>query len=330
MQKIKVGMINIDLHAQYYAALLGGFDPLNLRDDPVGRGQAAHFYHYLQYNDPTQITAPTVDGFELVKFWDPVDKAQAENMVRIFNRENGVACDTLEEVSEGVDLLFISDCNEDGSDHLAWATPGLEKGVPTFVDKPFAYEYADAKEIVRIAEAHSTPVMSLSILGQTPHVGRFRARLPEVGGPEFGTVKGGGPTMAGHIHAISMALAIFGSGVASVECMGQTELGHVHLDYGGKADRPSSGVVINCASGATYHCSMYASAYGPLGAVHSPAVGDFEFPEGAARILELVKEMVTTARSPVAVVDMLEGIAVATAARLAQKERRRVLLDEVM
>jgi len=60
-------------------------------------------------------------------------------------------CDTLEKVSNDVDLVFIADCNGDGSDHLKLATPSLKKGIPTFIDKPFADEVKDAIAIVRCA-----------------------------------------------------------------------------------------------------------------------------------------------------------------------------------
>ena len=136
--------------------------------------------------------------------------------------------------------------------------------------------------------------------------------------------------MAGHIHAISLAHHLFGSGVVAVECMGRDPLGYVHLDYGDEPDRPKKGVVLNCSSGVTPHCAMYASAYGELGAVHSPPFDDFAFPYGAAEILARVKQMVRTGVPQVDCREMVESIAIATAARLAQKSRRRVWLTEVM
>ena len=327
MDSIRIGMINCDLHAMYYAGLMGGYDPVQLRDDPVGRGHAAYFYFHLQYSDPRKITVPVVDGLRITRVWD-ADRATAANMARLFNPD-AVVCDAVEDVSDDVDLVFIADCNGDGSDHLALAAPGLRKGVPTFVDKPLAFIYDDAKRIVDSARGAGVPVMSCSMLGKTPHTMRFRDRFAELGGPEFGTVKGGGAAMAGHIHAITFALTLFGLGVESVECMGQTPLAYVHLDYGGRPERPAAGVVLNCASAGTNHCAMYASAFSSLGAIHSPPIGDFEFPWGAARILELIKQMVATGNSPIADAEMLEWIAVATAARLAQSERRRVFLSEV-
>ena len=49
-----------------------------------------------------------------------------------------------------MDLVFISDCVGDGSEHLRWAAPGLEKGVPTFVDKPFAYDVKAGDMLAKI------------------------------------------------------------------------------------------------------------------------------------------------------------------------------------
>jgi len=294
MGKIRVGMIRCDLHGMYYAALMAGHDPIALRDDRCGRGHAAYFYFYTYYNNPTRIMVPTVGGFQIARVWDQ-NPDLARNMQRIWHDRPSL-CRTFEEVSDDVDLVFIADCNGDGSDHMELAAPGLKKGVPTFVDKPLAYDVKDAQSIIHLAEEHDVPVASASMLGQLPHVARFRKRFSELGAPEFGTVKGGGAAMAGQVHAISLAQHLFGFGVESVECMGPTSLAHVLLDYGGKPDRPSAGVVLHCASGGSPFCAMYAGAFSRLGAIHSPAFGDFEFPWGAANILRKVKRMVRTGR----------------------------------
>ena len=329
MDPIRIGMINCDLHAMYYAALMEGYDPVELRDDTVGRGHAAYFYFHLCYADGRVRTAPTVGGFEIAKCWD-ADRTQAENMARIFNKKRGIACDTVEEVSDDVDLVFIADCNGEGHDHLEKAAPGLGKGVPTFVDKPFAYEYRDALRMLELAQASNTPVMSLSMVGDTDQSKCFRSRLKELGEPEFGVICGAGGSLAAHIHGIRLAQALFGTGFESVGSMGKRPLDYVHLDYDGKDGRPEAGVMLNCAAGGLYHCSMHASAYSKLGAIHSPNIGDFEFPTGAAAVLEMIKDMVRTGKAPVTRHDMIECIAVATAARLAHAERRRVCLAEVM
>lgn len=327
MDKIRVGMIGCDLHALYYAVLMAEHDPLVLRGDGMGqdRGQAAFFYHYTHYNDPRTMTAPQVWEFQIVKCWDP-DRESAEAVARIFGAQ---VCDHFADCSEDVDLVFIPDCNGDGSTHLELATPGLTRGVPTFVDKPLAYEYHDALAILDLGAAHGAPVMSLSMLRTVPQARWFRDRLQEVSPVGYGSIKGGGAAMAGHIHALSLAQHVFGSGVAAVEAMGPGELSYMHLDYGGRADRPSHGVMLNCDAGPTWHCSFYVSAFGARGAIHSGNIGDFEFPEGAGEILRRIARMVRSGQPTEPRAEMLENIAVATAARLAQREGRRVYLREV-
>ena len=323
MSKIKVGVVRCDTHAVYYANLIQEHDPHVLREL---RGNG-YFYFYTCYSDSRKMAFSKVPGFEITKLWDE-DGKTAENMARIYYDAPKV-CNTLEEVSDGVDLVLIADCNGDGLDHLKLAAPGIKKGVPTFIDKPFAYEVKDARRMVELAEKHKTPIMSLSILRALPQVARFRNRFAELNGPEFGVIKGSGGAMAAHVHSISLAQHLFGKGVESVEAMGQTPLAYVHLDYGGKPKRPKAGVVLACDSGGSPHCAMYASAYSRLGAIHSAAFDDWIFPDGVIEILKMIKNMVRTGKPQADYEEMTECIAIATAARLAQKERRRVYLREV-
>ncbi len=325
---IRVGLIRCDLHAMYYGVLMFKHDPIVLRDDKIGRGHAAYFYFYTHYNQPRRLMVPNVSGFNLTRVWDE-DRKTAENMSRMFDRRPYV-CNRFEEVSDDVDLVFIADCNGDGSDHLKLTGPGLEKGVPTFLDKPFAYDVKDALALVKMANKHNVPLMSLSMLRVVPQAALFRNRLKELGEPEFGTVRGFGGSMAGHIHSISLGQHIFGAGVESVECMGPRPLAHIFLDYGGKAGRPKAGVVLNCKSGGAWHASMYVSAYSRMGAIHSPRIGDFEFPYGARKIAEMIKTMVETGQPQASYEETVECIAIATAGRLAQKRGKRVHLKEVM
>jgi len=336
MKPIHVGIVRCDLHAVYYATLMEKHDPLLLRGPDLTRSGrlkyawqrgGGHFYHYLHYADPMRMTAPRVSGFRVAKLWDE-DREVAEVMSEVFYGKPEV-CDRFEEVSDDVDLVFIADCNGDGSDHLRLATPGLRKRVPTFIDKPLAHDIKDARAIVGLAKRRRTPVLSLSILRTVPEAARFKSRLPEVGDLAFGAVRGGDASMAGHIHAISLAQHVFGNGVESVEAMGKNEPGFIHLMYGSRTDRPSHGVMLNCDTGATWHCAIHVSAYGTEGAIHSGPISDFVYPKGAAINLQLAKKMVRGGKSPVPYEEMLENIAVATAARRAQKLGRAVRLRDV-
>ena len=321
---IRVGLIRCDTHGAYYAGLFADHDALRLQRPLSSRQSAryswqtggAHFYFYTNYASPAQMTVERVDGFTLARVWDEHRDA-AECLASVFH-ESPRVCDRPEQVSDDVDLVLVADCNGDGGDHLALARPGLRKGVPTFVDKPMAFTTEDALEIVQLAEGHAAPLCSISILRVLPVAARFRSRLPEVGPLQFGTIQGGGTTLAGHIHAVSLAQLLFGGGVKSVRCMGETELHTFHLDYGDRPDRPARGVTVSCDVGTPWHCAFHASAYGPGGAVHSPPMSDFDFPFGAADILRKVRGMVHANASPPILRDAVEAVAIAETARRAQ------------
>jgi predicted dehydrogenase len=274
------------------------------------------------------MTVPQVEGFEIVKLWDEHRDA-AEMAASIFYSRPKV-CDNFEEVSDGVDLVLIGDCNYDGSDHLKLASPGLKKGVPTFLDKPFANTYGDARKLVDLSQTYGAPLLSLSILRELPLAKLFRARFGEIEPVRFGVIRGGGPSLAGQIHAIALSQLLFGSGVRTVECMGQTPLAYVHLGYGGMDGKPDDGVMLLCASGKTsVDSQFFASVYSETGGIHSPAFNWYTFPYGAVEIVKLMKRMVLDRKSPVSPEEMLELIAVVEAARLSQKEKRQVRLEEI-
>jgi len=332
-QPIRVGLIRCDTHGAYYGALMDDHDPLRLQrplvEGTTGRHSwqtgGAHYYFYTSYADATRMTVDAVDGFSLTKVWDEHPDT-AECLAAVFTRPPQV-CERFEDVSDDVDLVFIADCNGDGSDHLALARPGLEKGVATFVDKPMAFDLADARQLVATAAGHGAPLASISILRAVPDATRFSHRLEEVGALQFGTVQGGGMSLAGQIHTISLAQHIFGNGIAGVRAMGDDGPSTIHLDYGGRDDRPVQGVTLSCDVGAVWHCAFHASAYGPAGAIHSPPMGDFVFPFGAAEILRQVREMVRSGRPPALAKDMLEAVAVAQAARQSHRTGQRVPVE---
>ena len=335
-KKIRVGIIRCDTHAVYYAALFARHDPLKLRQPrpPTGSGAGgtwvkggAHFYHYTYYGDATRMTAPFVGGFKLARLWD-ANRERAEIMSDVF-LDKPIVVDRFEEASDDVDMVYIADCNGEGSDHLKLATPGLKKRVPTFIDKPLAYDVKDALSIAALAKRRRVPMLSLSIMRCVPEAAMFKRRLAEVGTLGFGFVKGGGTKLSGQVHAISMAQHIFGAGVESVEATSADDVGFMQLHYGGRSDKPSHGVMLGCDTGPTWHCAMFASAYGSEGAIHTGPIGDFVFPKGAAIILQLAKKMVRTGQSAVPYEEMIENIAVVTAARRAKKLGRTVRLNEV-
>ena len=329
MQKIRVGMIRCDCHALYYACIMAEHDPYVLRQ-PLPRDQilrAPHGwqrggvfkYFYTLFGNPEKMTVEAIDGFEIVKLWDQ-NRTNAELVQKILLGRPQI-CKTLDEVTDDVDLVFISDCNGDGSDHLELARPGLRKGIPTFVDKPFALSTVDMLEMLRLARRHDAPVMSLSILRMLPVVQQTVRRFSDIGELQFAAIQGGGDSMAGIVHTVALSQQMFGPGIASVRCMGDDAPTTMRLAYETGSGGPPWGVMINGDVGETPNCGLFASGYGSEGAVHTAPLDDWEFPHGSVAITRLVKQMVLEGKSPMPESQMVEIIAAIDAARRSMQER---------
>jgi predicted dehydrogenase len=222
-------------------------------------------------------------------------------------------------VSEDVDLVFIADCNGDGTDHRRLATPGIERRVPTFIDKPLANNYTEAAAIIELANHYNTPLLSLSILQTNPATARLASRISEVGTPDFAMITCDSMDLAALIHAVSIAHHLFGTGIQSVECFQSRGPLMLHLDYGGVPNRPSRGVQIHCQVSKFRFTGMYVSVFGPEGAIQAQAMNDFNASDGSAIILELIKEMVVTGHVDSRREEMLLALAVTDAAQAAQR-----------
>lgn len=122
-------------------------------------------------------------------------------------RENGVHYHpSAETVIEGSDALMVLAPNNPEK-HLEMARPALASGKPVFIDKMLASTTADAKEIVRIAEQHNTPLFSSSSL-------RFAAELENIAvdGPvDTVFARGLGKLPIYGVHTIALGLRYFGA-----------------------------------------------------------------------------------------------------------------------
>lgn len=125
-----------------------------------------------------------------------------------------------------VDAVMIE--SVDGSVHLERAMPFLEKGMPTYVDKPFACSLADAKAMVEIAERKHIPLMSSSSLRYAPEVVAARGGKGATGKVIGVSTYGPAPTHARNpglfhygIHPTEMLYALMGAGCRRVSCLSE-------------------------------------------------------------------------------------------------------------
>ncbi|MFN0198923.1 MAG: Gfo/Idh/MocA family protein [Planctomycetaceae bacterium] len=71
--------------------------------------------------------------------------------------------ESLEQMVKDVDAVWLGDASGYGDDHFDLVAPGLEKGLPTFCDKPIGGTVPLTRKILEFARAHQAPIMSSSL-----------------------------------------------------------------------------------------------------------------------------------------------------------------------
>lgn len=121
-----------------------------------------------------------------------------------------------------IDAVLIE--SVDGSVHKERAMPFLERGIPTYVDKPFACSPADAKAMVDVATTKHVPLMSSSSLRYAPEVVAAKEAGEIVGVSTFGpapldvTGRNIGLFHYG-IHPVEMLYTLMGTGCRRLSCI---------------------------------------------------------------------------------------------------------------
>lgn len=150
-------------------------------------------------------------------------------------RELGVeASENLDAMLDAVDGVLVLAVN--GNRHLELARPALERGLPTYVDKPLTCSLDEAKELLALSRAGNARCYSASSL-------RFVSELESIDRDVLGklvAVDAFGPgelndSMAGlffyGVHAIELVDAILGPGVARVSAVTGEDRDLVRLEY---------------------------------------------------------------------------------------------------
>ena len=141
---------------------------------------------------------------------------------------------SIEELLEEVDGVMVLSVN--GHRHLRFATPALQRGLPTYIDKPLTCSLAEAKQLLTLARQHEARCYSASSL-------RFAAEVTELPREELGALHaidafGPGelsPSMEGlffyGVHVIEMVDAIWGPGVRRVSGITMPDRDLLDLEY---------------------------------------------------------------------------------------------------
>ncbi len=173
-----------------------------------------------------------IEGAEVVKVWDKHPE-WADRLAKACRIPE--VCDSPEACTEDVDAVILID---DGSGAQSdYAKFSLEKGIPTFCDKPLAMTAKRAREIADLAKKHDTRFMSSSSLRFVPDIVKLRDEtLPKIGPVNLAQVVCGNEIVYYGIHALSMAYAVLGGGAISAVNSGREGMNIVRYRFEGDRD----------------------------------------------------------------------------------------------
>lgn len=127
-----------------------------------------------------------------------------------------------EMLKHNLDAVFIE--GNGGTQHLERVEFFTRRGLPVFVDKPFACSSADARAMIDLAAKAKTPIFSSSSLRYAPEVVAFKkaannpAGISAIAyGPAVLHPKNPGLFNYG-IHPVEMLFALMGPGIEQVSC----------------------------------------------------------------------------------------------------------------
>lgn len=153
----KIGILRTDNHSLLYAACMSNYDRYQLL---LASGQL-----YILENETlpvipfrdTTVTGCWCGAVPENKAWTPELFAKAFNC-KMYDRMEDMADPAL------FDGMVLGNCNYDASDHVEITLPFIEKGIPMFIDKPFANNAKNAAIILNAAKKYNTPIFCSSIL----------------------------------------------------------------------------------------------------------------------------------------------------------------------
>jgi predicted dehydrogenase len=143
---------------------------------------------------------------------------------------------SMDQLLKSVDGVMILSVN--GNKHLAQALPSLERGLPTYVDKPLTCDLSQAKQLLAAARKANARCYSASSLRFASEVEAVRAMSSDLG--KLAAIDAFGPgelhsLMEGlffyGVHTIEMVDAIWGAGVRRVSAIHLPDRDLLDLDY---------------------------------------------------------------------------------------------------
>lgn len=244
---------------------------------------------------------------------------------------------SLKELVGEVDAIWMGDAGGEGEDHFDLVAPGLERGLPTFCDKPIGGTVANTKKILELARKHNAPLMSSSLYRH--QWGTEQAlRMKESG--EFGSLQYVIACQAGPYsptrwpvfgqHPVWMVMTLCGPGVEAVSMYAREETCHTLITY---KDRMPAEVWDGRPDVRPTYCSTSAH-FEKKSYEWTPAIeGNYWMGHHYQifRMANVFRQMIYTKKEPVPHQEILEVTAIIHAGIKSREEKGRLVsLAEVM
>lgn len=279
-------------HGYIYPAMINGYDPVAMQ---------ANALDIVSGIFPTG-GAPSVEGARIVSCYDP-DPERASQVAEACLIDR--VCSDISEAYEGVDGVII--VAGDAASHRQLATPALNAGLPTFVDKPFTATVEDAVALIELSDRKQAALFCSSAIRFADQTVALRERLSAtVGAPLAAHVIGTGDYASYAVHSLEFLLSVWGGGVSALHSLGECGFDTVKLDF---ADGRRAVWQVCKPIDWRFHLSIY----GPNGMDEASVVFADRYALFRNTAAQIVQFMVT-GESPVPLADTLEIVALLAAA----------------
>ncbi len=331
----------------------------SIRGKPQPRN--GHTWHFAQY------LHPAVDLDVIQKYMDPGSATMFRTMLRdpkfnfdqlpfpdtrithYYDADPKVAvayteafpgvqvASSLEAMVDEVDAIWMGDASGFGDDHFDLVAPGLQKGLPTFCDKPIGGTVAGTRKILGFARQHKAPLMSSSLFRhEWGTEAAIRARDAGEFGPILYIIAGveGGFSPDGWVvygqHPSWTVVTLLGTGADAVSLYARENQSHAMVTY---KDRMPAEIWFG-RPGAQREYNHTAVHFAKKRYEYAPSIeGNFAYGHHYQmfRMAATFRQMIKTRREPIPHAEILEVTAIVQAGARSLKERSRyVELAEVM
>jgi predicted dehydrogenase len=323
-KNIRTAMFRVDNHFYHFASVLTKIDMIKLRE----LSPECHYW-FTDCYDPMTVVPKVASGIQVASIGD-YNTAKSEAGATLFAKGPRI-CKSPKDLVRDVDAAFICNCDGDSSDHLKLAGPLIRKGIPTFIDKPFALKTKDALAMVKLAKRYRTPIYSSSLLSVASAVDNMRKQVKQISGMETGVVNGapGWATPSGQegvIHGVSLLQAVFGYDIKWVSSSGDYPAHYTAVGY-------ESGMQVSMFLNQGMMCytaEIFGRNRDPNpNTLYTGAINNMDFSVGASIIAHRFKRMVKTGKPPRDYDEMISNVAVCEAAARSWKLGRKVKINEV-